>query len=83
MEQNETLIFIKTEEQKVASITYNVVKKLSPQTLPTIEYLKKPEIVASIIKDVEEKYIPYQPESKDLVEKPDVNTVVTKTIELI
>src|SRR5574340_474858 len=48
----------KPEEQKVAQIAWEVIKKLEnqPQTLPTIEYLKKPEIQAAIVKAVEEQH---------------------------
>ena len=40
-------VFTKPEEQKVAQITWDVICKLEnqPQTLPTIEHLKKPEIL--------------------------------------
>jgi len=40
-------VFTKPEEQKVAQIAWDVIRKLEnqPQTLPTIEHLKKPEIL--------------------------------------
>jgi type III restriction enzyme len=60
--QDQAPAFTKPEEQKVAQITYEVIRKLEnqPQTLPTIEYLKKPEIQAAIVKAVEEQHQPTQ-----------------------
>ncbi len=83
--QNETPVFTKPEEQKVAQITYEVIRTLEnqPQTLPTIEYLKKPEIQAAIIKAVEEQRQPVQLELEGIGEKPDIAAVVAKTVELV
>lgn len=80
------MIFTNIEDQKVAEITYNVIKKFEnkPKTLPTVEYLKNPEIVASIIKEVEAKYTPLNhTEADSKVEKPNINNIVTKTVELM
>lgn len=85
-EKNTTLSFTNIEEQKVAEITYNVIKKLEnkPKTLPSIEYLKNPDIVASIIKEVEEKYTPLNTiEAENNSERPNINHVVTKTVALV
>jgi len=78
-------VFTKPEEQKVAQITYEVIRKLEnqPQTLPTIEHLKKPEIQAAIVKAVEEQHQPSQLELEGVSEKPDFAAVVAKTIELV
>ena len=51
--------------------------------LPTIEYLKKPEIQTAIVKAVEEKHQPVQLELEGVSEKPDIATVVAKTVELV
>jgi type III restriction enzyme len=81
--------FVKPEEQKVAQITYEIIRKLEnqPQTLPTIEYLKKPEIQAAIVKAVEEQHQPAQLELEGLIvqpsEQPDIAAVVAKTVELV
>ncbi len=81
--------FAKPEEQKVAQITYEIIRKLEnqPQTLPTIEYLKKPEIQAAIVKAVEEQHQPTQLDLEGLIdpsrEKPDIAAVVAKTVELV
>ena len=54
-----------------------------PQTLPTVEHLKKPEIQAAIVKAVEEQYRPAQLELEGIGEKPDIAAVVAKTSELV
>jgi type III restriction enzyme len=80
-----TPAFTKPEEQKVAQITYEVIRKLEnqPQTLPTVEYLKKPEIQAAIVKAVEEQHQPAQMELEGVAEKPDIAAIVAKTVELV
>jgi type III restriction enzyme len=83
--QNEVPAFTKPEEQKVAQMAYEVIRKLEnqPQTLPTVEYLKKPKIQAAILKAIEEQHAPAQMELEGLTEKPDIAAVVAKTVELI
>jgi type III restriction enzyme len=87
--QDQAPVFTKPEEQKVAQITYEVIRKLEnqPQTLPTIEYLKKPEIQAAIVKAVEEQHQPAQFELEGIDgkfgEKADIAAVVAKTVELV
>jgi type III restriction enzyme len=78
-------VFTKPEEQKVAQITYEVIRKLEnqPQTLPTIEYLKKPEIQAAIVKAVKEQHQPTPLELEGMAEQPDIAAVVAKTVELV
>jgi len=83
--QDQVPAFTKPEEQKVAQITYDIIRKLEnqPLTLPTIEYLKKPEIQAAIVKAVEEQHQPSQLELEGVTEKPDFAAVVAKTCELV
>jgi type III restriction enzyme len=77
--------FSKPEEQKVAQIAYEVIRRLEnqPQTVPTVAHLKKPEIQAAIIKAVEEQHRPTQLEIEGVLEKPDIKAVVAKTVELV
>ena len=77
--------FTKPEEQKLAQITYDVIRKLEnqPLTLPTIDYLKKPEIQAAIVKAVTEQHQPAQFELEGVTEKPDIAAVVARTVELV
>jgi len=78
-------VFTKPAEQKVAQITYEIIRQLEnqPQTVPTIEYLKKPEIQAAIVKAVEEQHQPTQLELEGVTEKPDFAAVVAMTVELV
>ena len=77
--------FTRPDEQKVAQITYEVIRKLEnqPQVLPTIEYLKKPEIQAAIVKAVEQQHQPSQLELAGVTERPDFAAVVARTVELV
>ncbi len=77
--------FDKPEEQKLAQIAWEVIRKLEnqPQTLPTVAHLKKPEIQAAIVKAVEEQRQPAQLELEGMAEKPDIAAVVAKTVELV
>lgn len=84
-DENLTPAFPKPEEQRLAQITYDVIRSLEnqPQTLPTVEYLKKPEIQAAIVRAVEEQHQPSQLELEGVAEKPDIAAVVAKTVELV
>ena len=72
--QGEAPAFSKPEEQKVAQIAYEVIKQFEnqPQSLPTVEHLKKPEIQAAIVKAVEEQRTPGQMELEGVTERPDI-----------
>ena len=80
-----TPLFAKPEEQKVAQIAYEVIRGMEnqPQTLPTVEHLKRPEIQAAIVKAVEERRQPGQLELEGVGEKPDIAAVVAKTVALV
>jgi len=77
--------FAKPEEQKVAQIAWEVIRKLEgqPQTVPTVECLKKPAVQAAIVKAVEEQRQPAQLELEGVTEKPDIAAVVARTVELV
>jgi len=83
--KDEEPVFTKPEEQKVAQIAYEVIRNLGgqPETLPTVEHLKKPEIQAAIVKAVEEQHTPTQMELEGVAEKPDIAAVVAKTVDLV
>jgi type III restriction enzyme len=78
-------VFTKPEEQKVAQIAWEVIRKLEnqPQMLPTIAHLKNPEILAAIVKAVEEQHQPSQLELEGVSEKPDFASVVARTVDLV
>lgn len=50
--------FLTEEEQKIAKITQQVIKKLSlsPDQLPALEVLKKPDQINKVLKEVEAQY---------------------------
>lgn len=76
-------VFAKPEEQKVAQLAYEVIKKLEnqPQKLPSVTHLTKPEIQAEIVREVTERYIPAQLGLEGVVEMPDIAAIVAKTSE--
>jgi len=78
-------IFAKPEEQKVAQIAYEVIRKLEnqPTAVPTLAHLKYPEVQAAIVKAVQEQHRPTQMELEGVSEQPDFAAVVAKTVELV
>lgn len=83
--QDVQLIFTRPEEQKVAQIAYEVIRKLEnqPTTVPTLAHLKNPDIQAAIVKAVQEQHRPTQMELEGVTEQPDFAAVVAKTVELV
>ena len=77
--------FSRPEEQQLAQMAYEVIRKLEsqPQAVPTVEHLKKPEVQAAIVKAVEELHAPVQMELEGVIAKPDIAAVVAKTVELV
>ena len=78
-------VFTNPEEQKVAQLAYEAIRKLEnqPQKLPHVNYLFNPEIQAGIIREVGEQYRPAQLELEGVLKSPDIATIVAKTSELI
>ncbi|MDP2759313.1 MAG: DEAD/DEAH box helicase family protein [Sideroxyarcus sp.] len=78
-------VFTKPEEQKVAQIAYDVIRKMEnqPTAVPTMAHLKNPEVQAAIVKAVKEQHRPTQMELEGVTEQPDFAAVVAKTIELV
>ena len=76
--------FAKPEEQKIAQIAYDVIKRFEnqPSVVPTTEHLKKPEVLAAIVKAVEEQQ-PIQMKLTDITEAPDITSIVKKTVDLV
>ncbi|MGH8526959.1 MAG: type III restriction endonuclease subunit R, partial [Gammaproteobacteria bacterium] len=83
--QDNAPVFTKPEEQKLAQIAWEVIRKMEnqPQAVPTVEHLKNPEIQAAIVQAVEEQQRPAQLELEGVTEKPDIAAVVAKTVELV
>ncbi|MBL8171556.1 MAG: DEAD/DEAH box helicase family protein [Acidobacteria bacterium] len=83
--KNEAPVFTKPEEQKVAQIAYEVIRKMEnkPSQVPSVAHLQKPEIQAAIVRAVEEQYRPTQMTLEGIVEKPDIAAVVAKTVDVV
>jgi type III restriction enzyme len=78
-------MFSTPEEQKVAQIAYEVIRKLEnqPQQLPTVSYLSKPEIQAAVLKEVQTQYRPSQMEIEGVTRQPDLAAIIAKTPEAV
>ncbi len=77
--------FTTPEEQKVAQITYEVIRKLEnqPDTVPTTAHLLLPEVQAMVQEAVINEYQPAQLELEGIITQPDVGAIVAKTTELV
>ncbi|MGA2495628.1 MAG: DEAD/DEAH box helicase family protein [Roseiarcus sp.] len=73
------------EEQKIAQITYDVIRKFEsqPQQLPSVAYLQRPEVQAAVLKEVTNQYRPVQLELTGITKQPDLAAVVAKTTEIV
>lgn len=83
--KNEAPVFTKPEEQKVAQIAYEVIRKMEnqPSEVPSVAHLQRPEVQAAIVRAVEEQYRPAQMTLEGIVEKPDIAAVVAKTVDVV
>jgi len=83
--QEEERVFNTREEELTAQIAYEEIRKLEsqPETVPTVEHLKRPAVQAAIVQAVEERRQPTQMELEGVVEKPDIAAVVAKTVEQV
>ncbi len=82
---NEPQLFQTPEEQKVAQITYEVIRRLEsqPQKLPSVSYLNTSAVRAEVIRQVEAQYRPSQLELEGITKQPDIATVVAKTSDIV
>jgi type III restriction enzyme len=78
-------VFTTPEDQKVAQITYEVIRQLEnqPQTLPGVSYLSHPEIQAAVLKEVKIQYRPAQLEMEGVTKPPDFAAIIAKTAEMV
>ncbi len=77
--------FATPEEQRVAQLAYEVIKKLEakPQEVPTLAALESPEIQSAIVQDVIALYQPQQGELEGVIAKPDFKNIVSRTTSLV
>lgn len=82
---SEPPVFQTPEEQKVAQIAYDVIRKLEnrPQVVPSVSHLANPDIQAMVLKEVEAQYRPTQLGFEEIAVQPDIAAVVSKTAELV
>lgn len=73
------------EDQKVAQMAYEAIRKLEnqPQKLPGVRYLQEPEIQELVITEVARQYRPVQLDLEGVTAPPDIAAVVAKTMELV
>ena len=78
-------VFKTPEDQKVAQIAYQVIRKLEnqPQMLPSVSYLTNTDVQAAVLKEVAAQYRPSQLEMEGVTVKPDIAAIVAKTTELV
>jgi len=78
-------LYTTAEEQKVAQITYQVIRKLEsqPQKLPSVTYLQKPEVQALVLAEVQAQYRPAQLEIEGVTKLPDFAAIVSQTSKLV
>ena len=78
---NEAPAVFNAEEQKIAQIAYDVIRKFEsqPEKLPSISYLQQPEVQAAVLKEVTNQYRPAQMELTGITKQPDLAAVVAKT----
>ncbi len=77
--------FQSPEEQKVAQIACEVIRKLenNPQKVPSVAYLQSPVVQAEMVTEVAAQYRPAQLELDGITAQPDIAQVVAKTTELV
>lgn len=82
--RDEPRLFQSPEEERVAQITRDVIRKMEsqPATLPSVTHLTRPEVQAQVVARVAEQYRPVQKEFEGFA-APDVAAVVAKTAELV
>ena len=82
---NEAPTVFNAEEQKIAQVAYDVIRKFEsqPEKFPSVSYLQQPEIQAAILKEVTNQYRPTQMELTGITKQPDLAAVVAKTTEIV
>jgi len=79
------LLFPRPEEQKVAQIAYEIIRRLEnqPERVPAASHLEQPEIRAAIAQEVAAAYQSSQVAIDAVVAAPDIAAVVAKTTEFV
>lgn len=82
---NEAPAVFNAEEQKIAQIAYDVIRKFEskPDKIPSVTYLQQPEVQAAVLKEVTNQYRSAQLEMTGITKQPDLAAVVAKTTEIV
>jgi len=81
----EPSVFNTPEDERVAQITYEVIRTLEnqPQLLPSVSYLAKEDVQNKVVREVAAQYRPSQLEMDGVTAGPDIAAIVAKTTELV
>lgn len=73
------------EEQRIAQITYDVIRRFEsqPEKLPSVSCLQEPDVQAAVLREVATQYRPAQMELTGITEQPDLAAVVARTTEIV
>jgi type III restriction enzyme len=82
---DEPKAFSSPEEERVAQIARDVIRKFEsqPHRFPSVSYLNIPEVQAEVMREVETQYRPAQLDLEGVKLQPDIAAVVAKTTELV
>lgn len=82
---NGAAVFATPEDRQVAQSAYRIIQTLEnrPEMVPTVEYLRRPEIQAKIVKEVEAARPIGQLALTGVKSEPDVAAIVAQTVELV
>lgn len=77
--------FKNPEAEKVAQLTYDAIRKLSrsPDKVPDISYVTRPEVQEAIVQEVRSQYRPAQMELEGVTDAPDISSIVAQTSALV
>lgn len=77
--------FTDLEEQKVAQLAYDAIRKLarSPDKVPGVSYLINPEVQAQVVREVQKRYQPPLELEGILKQAPDMAAVIAATTQLV
>ena len=80
-----TPTFTKPEEQRIAQITYEVIRRFEnqPTKLPSVTLLNTPHVQTAIVQEVAAQYRPSQLEMEAVTKPPDIAAIVAKTSALV
>jgi type III restriction enzyme len=73
------------EDQKVAQITYDMIRRLEtqPEKLPSVGYLQQPETQATLLEEVAAQYRPGQLGLAGITDGPDLAAIVARATAMV